>query len=208
MVLLLLWFAVALFFHWQFQYGVRSLTLLLVAVAIPCSWLAVEMGQERKQRVAADEICALGGSSVQSEPTWLGKLLRDNSLVSVTHVELSGTPAIDAGLAHCEELHQLRLIEIVLGEVADTGLAHLEGLSQLQVLIFSKTQVTHTGLTHLQGLSQLKILVFFDTNVSDAGLAHLQGLSQLQEIWLSGTNVTNEGVKKLQQALPNCKIEH
>jgi len=38
-------------------------------------------------------------------------------------------------------------------------------------------------------------------------LVHLQGLSQLKELWLTGTKVTNQGVKKLQQVLPNCKIQ-
>ncbi len=43
LLLMLLWFAAALLFRWRFQYGLRSLMLLVVAVAIPCSWVAVEM---------------------------------------------------------------------------------------------------------------------------------------------------------------------
>jgi len=31
---------------------------------------------------------------------------------------------------------------------------------------------------------------------------------QLQFLDISGTKVTDQGVKKLQQSLPNCKIEH
>jgi len=33
-------------------------------------------------------------------------------------------------------------------------------------------------------------------------------MANLKALDLAGTNVTDEGVKKLQQALPNCKIEH
>ena len=47
-----------------------------------------------------------------------------------------------------------------------------------------------------------------NTQVTDAGLVHLKGLSKLQYLDLSNTQVTDEGVKKLQQALPNCIIEH
>jgi hypothetical protein len=44
LVLMLLWFVVSLIFYWRFQFSIRSLLLLTVAVAIPCSWLAA--GQE------------------------------------------------------------------------------------------------------------------------------------------------------------------
>ncbi|MGD0899850.1 MAG: hypothetical protein ABR915_18615 [Thermoguttaceae bacterium] len=42
---------------------------------------------------------------------------------------------------------------------------------------------------------------------TDAVLEHLKGLAKLQRLYLDGTKVTDEGVKKLQEALPNCKIE-
>jgi hypothetical protein len=35
----------------------------------------------------------------------------------------------------------------------------------------------------------------------------LKGLTQLSELNLSHTKVTTQGVDKLQQALPNCKID-
>ncbi len=61
LLLMLLWFAVALFLRWRFQYSLRSLLLLVVAVAIPCSWVAVEMQNERKQKAAAEAIKKAGG---------------------------------------------------------------------------------------------------------------------------------------------------
>ena len=32
-----------LIFRWRFQFSIRSLLVLTVAVAVPCSWLAVEV---------------------------------------------------------------------------------------------------------------------------------------------------------------------
>ena len=61
MVLMLLWFTAALLFRWRFQYGLRSLLLLVVIVAVPCSWLATEMQQARKQKEAVEAILKLGG---------------------------------------------------------------------------------------------------------------------------------------------------
>ena len=44
---------------------------------------------QRRQKAAAEAITNAGGT-VKSEPTWLGRLLRDDSLVRVTDVNLSG----------------------------------------------------------------------------------------------------------------------
>ena len=47
-----------------------------------------------------------------------------------------------------------------------------------------------------------------NTQVTNAGLVHLKGLSNLQTLFLNDTQITDEGVKQLQQALPNCEIDH
>ncbi len=47
-----------------------------------------------------------------------------------------------------------------------------------------------------------------ETRVTDAGLEGLKGLTNLPRLMLYGPPVTAESVKKLQEALPNCKIEH
>ena len=40
LLLMLLWFVVSLVFRRRFQFGIRSLLLLTVVIAIPCSWFA------------------------------------------------------------------------------------------------------------------------------------------------------------------------
>ncbi len=62
LLLMLLWFITALLFRWRFQYGLRSLMLFAVAVAIPCSWVAVEIQNERKQKAVAEGIARRRGS--------------------------------------------------------------------------------------------------------------------------------------------------
>jgi hypothetical protein len=42
-LLVLLWLVASLLFRWRFQFGIRSLLIFTVVVAIPCSWLAVTM---------------------------------------------------------------------------------------------------------------------------------------------------------------------
>jgi hypothetical protein len=43
LLLMLFWFAADLVFRLRFQFSIRALLVLMVAVAVPCSWLAVEM---------------------------------------------------------------------------------------------------------------------------------------------------------------------
>jgi hypothetical protein len=202
-----------------YQWRLRSMFLLMLLVAIGMSYVAVEMRNQRKQNVAARQIENMGGK-VQSEPTWLGTLLRDDSLVKVTDASLAGHLAsekmvyLDPGgkfiiadaLWPFEELSQLRTADFRHVPLTDNSLVYLQGLSQLQVLDLDCTNITDAGLVHLQGLSQLQLLSLSYTKVTDAGLVHLQGLNRLQKLWLGNTKVTAKGAKKLRQALPNCAI--
>ena len=62
-------------------------------------------------------------------------------------------------------------------------------------------------MEHLKGLTALQRLNLNGTQLTDAGLEHLKGLTRLQRLALRNTKVTDAGVTRLQQALPNCKIE-
>jgi hypothetical protein len=200
LLVFLLWLAAALLFRCRFQYSLRSLLLLVVAVAIPCSWFATEMQQATKQHEAVQAIETVGravrydfetwdpfrdpfAAPVELPyPAWLRKLLGDDFCASIRFANLANT------------------------QITDAGLVHLQGLSQLQGLDLSGTKVTDAGLAHLQGLRKLEVLLLINTQVTDAGLMHLQGLSRLQEVDLRHTQVTDRGVKSLQEALPNCTI--
>ncbi len=61
MLLMLLWLVSAIVFRRRFQFSIRSLLVLTVAVALPCSWLAVEKRAANQQRLVADEIKKMGG---------------------------------------------------------------------------------------------------------------------------------------------------
>ena len=92
-----------LVFRWRFQFSIRSLLVLTVAVAIPCSWLAVEMEKARREREAAIAIKTLGGEVVWSEPAgppWLRSLLGDGCFEHVRFVCLIGGEVTDAWLTH------------------------------------------------------------------------------------------------------------
>jgi hypothetical protein len=297
MVLMFLWFVLALLFHRRFQFSIRSLLVLTAAVAAACSWMAVEMKRAREQRNAVEAILKSKGhvllgslrfgkdmelinqSTAPHGPIWLMNLLGSDFFENVVSVDftklqisdaglknvegltqlqdlsLYDTDVTDAGLEHLKGLTQLQKLELVDTQVTDAGLDHLKGLTKLQYLFLINTHVTDAGLEHLKGLTQLDTLMLDDTQVTDVGLEHLKGLTKLQWLRLNdtrvtdtglehltglatlhglmlsntqvtdaglelleglaklqyldvrGTKVTDEGIKKLQQALPNCKIE-
>ncbi|MBC8873174.1 MAG: hypothetical protein H8E44_27385 [Planctomycetes bacterium] len=61
-VVMLLWLVASLLFRWRFQFSVtsqfsvRSLVVLVVAVAVPCCWLNVKMREAERQRKAVETI--------------------------------------------------------------------------------------------------------------------------------------------------------
>lgn len=190
-----------------YQYRLRSLFVLTLMVAIACSWLATTMQRQRREYAAAEAIKKAGGK-VECVRTWLGSVLRDDTLVNVVEVNLAGAAGTDAVLTHLQGLSQLQGLFLLDSKVTDAGLVHLEGLSRLQGLLLCGANFTDAGLVHLRGLGQLKLLALGYTRVTDTGLVHLRGLGQLRTLDLQHTKVTDKGVRDLQKALPNCKILH
>ena len=129
-------------------------------------------------------------------------------LTKLKSLYLTDTQLTDVGLAHLAGLTKLEWLSLSGTQLTDAGLEHLARLTNLKWLDLSDTQVTDAGLEHLAGLTNLESLVVSDTQVTDAGLEHLAGLTNLKWLGLDGTQVTDEAVEKLQQALPNCEIEH
>jgi hypothetical protein len=205
----------------RFQFGVRSLLVLAVAVALPLGWFSWEINKANRQGAAVAAIEELDGEVHWSEPLGpraLRSLLGDGFLNSVWSVDFSspkvtddrlkelcstwpvdlGSPKVtDAGLEHLAGLSRLLSLGLVGAQVSDAGLEHLKGLSQLRVLWLSGTKITDAGLKHLEGLKQLRVLWLSGTQVGDTGLEHLEGLSQLQVLWLNGTNITDAGLERL-----------
>jgi len=116
--------------------------------------------------------------------------------------------------------------------VTDDGLKHLRSYllrgeidiymqNKVRRLTLDGTQITDKGLRHFagrDGLLHLETLSLAETQVTDAGLPVLSGLKNLRRIrfgrtyvfreGVSGTRVTQQGLQSLQQALPDCQIQH
>jgi hypothetical protein len=219
-----LWFCLAQMLRWRFQFSVRSLLVLTIAVAIPSSWLRAEIERAKKQCAAVATIESVGGEvvydcqcdeygisspSVKSlGPAWMRNCLGDDFFRMITQVRLSNTSVTDVWLEDITCLRQLHVLYLDHTGVTDGGLKRLTVLTNLQGLALDCTEVTDAGMEQLKGLRQLHWLSLNGTKVTDSGLKHLQGLSQLRALGLYEDKVTDEGVRKLKKALPNCMIAH
>jgi hypothetical protein len=205
LLFMLIWFVFALLFRRRFQFSIRSLLVLTIAVALPFSWLAVELKWARTQRETVEALMKLGGilhydkkfypSAYPPALLWMRVRLGDDFFCNVACVSFD--KVTDIGLEHLKDFTQLQQLFLNNTKVTDAGLEHLKGLTQLNRLDLSNTAVTDIGLEHLKGLVQLQWLELSSTTVTDAGLEHLKDLTQIQQLYLDGTNVTDVGVEHL-----------
>ncbi|MGD0899143.1 MAG: hypothetical protein ABR915_15000 [Thermoguttaceae bacterium] len=215
-LLLLLWFALALVFRLHFQYSIRSLLILTITVAVPCSWLAREMKKAEEQRkarlrlgVTRENGTATYDWEVDSEfnplpsprppvppaPGWLRRLLGDDFFESVVGVLLAEVR--DDDFAAVEQLTQLNSLGLLYSHVTDDGLGHIKALTQLRCFWIYGADVTDAGVSQLRGLAKLQGLGLGATPVSDAGIELLRDLPELKSLYLRETRVTDAGLERL-----------
>jgi len=78
------WFAVALLFRWRIRFGLRWLILLVVAIPIPCAWLALRIRDAHLQRDAVVALDALDCSLEYGEQNGTG-LIIDTLSIGTTY---------------------------------------------------------------------------------------------------------------------------
>ena len=187
---MLLWFAVALVFRWRFQFGIRTLLVLMVAVALPCGWLATKAREAKSQGYAVRALRERGREILYDyqiteegewpeeeapEWKWLRGILEDDFF----H---------DVNLARIDDLPNHRLGEAGLKTPLVTGqgdLLHLCKLPRLKSLYIGEClALDDESLESLKGLDQLEILSISCANITDDALIHLHGLTQLRELYI------------------------
>ena len=188
LLLMSFWFAIALLFRWRFQFSLRSLLALVVVVALPCSWLAVEMRAARQQREAVQGITNLQGNVAYDweperlkdgifpvpqppEPSWLRSHLGDDFFDNVIRFDRYSAEG-EVGREDEERI-----------------LDCLSRLTKLRTLDLSNNSVTDADLAKLKGLTDLRLLNINGCELTDAGLESLKGMQHLEElaVW-SGTS--------------------
>lgn len=224
LLLLLLWLADSLLFRRRFQFSLKAVLLLVLTVAVPCSWLVVQRSNVARERTAARALADAGmivlyrdnADRMTSEPAHpsglrdylRGKIFADAERVGPASLALdpfsaSTDPRVqdfsddDVALL-IEGAPNAKRLDLSGTQVTDAGLAHLNRFKHLEDLILDRTQITDAGMAHLEGLTTLQSLHLNQTGVTDAGLSHLRSLTKLRSLLLEDTRVDGSGLRHLE----------
>ena len=168
----------------RWQYSLRSLFILITAVAVLLAIRQPVVREYRRQMEAAGELSD-AGATVEFEPIRpvpLRWLVADSSLNRVTTVRLEHRPLPEQGLAMLADLHDLERLYLPGTTVTDEDLVHVAGLTKLRRLALWRTGVTARGMAHLQALENLEILDVHATPVTEEGLVYLEQLPRLRRL--------------------------
>ncbi len=205
-VMVLWWFA-ALVLRWRFQFSVRSLLVLVLAVALPCGWLAGDMKKAREQKKAAGEIEKIAGhmqiaDHVRGGVTTFPNVYYDWKLALGSNWTANSQPPGAPWLRNLlgeDFFADVVMVSTFSTKNADTALESLHALTGLQSLNLDGADVTDVGLKRLKGLTTLQELSLSYTKITDGGLENLKGLTTLQELYLDGTQVTDAGLENVRE---------
>jgi len=105
-------------------------------------------------------------------------------------------------------MSDLRWLLLTGTEVRDHELCALLSLSKLERLDLSSTKVTDEGVVQLAQLDSLKALTLSGDSITDESIPYLLKLQGLGRLDLRGSGVTGKGAKRLENGLPNCRVQH
>jgi hypothetical protein len=183
------------------RWSVRTLLLLIGAVACGLGWIVPRAGEQRR---AVQAILSRGGTVIYDyqydawrngrvpkrpfwRPAWTENILGDDYFSKVVLVGLdvglhNGVAVTDADLVPVARLPDLQYLYLGGGRITDDGLKHLGKLTELKLLVLWANPISGEGLEHLRALKKLEHLDLSSTRVIDgrlSGLRHLIGLKQL-----------------------------
>ena len=191
-------------FRFPFQYHTRTILLLVVVVAVPCSWLAVEIKQAREERIALEAIRTI------VNPRGITEDLQNDAVSFYEEYDwqldgqgdsLPGARAPEPGwlraLLGQDVFSRVAGLSVFHSNFGDSSMEHIARFGSLQKLNLVTSGVTDTGLARLKGLTGLRALFLTCTKVTDAGLENVEGMAKLRVLDLSSTEVTDAGLKHL-----------
>jgi hypothetical protein len=195
LLLMFLWFLVAFAFRLRFQFSLLSLLGLVLAVALPCSWLR----QAMIQRDAVARITAMGGTVQYDYDYNYEKAHELDDERPLDRLEPPGSPGLRALLgddlfngfaAYSVASVDLQRFAVrmdqkgpfVQADVSDEDLRMLHDLPMLRCLSLEFQPITDAGIEHLSELKSLEEVNLYATRVSDDGVRILRGLPNLEKL--------------------------
>jgi len=188
MLLMLLWFFVALILRRRFQFSLRTLLALVVVVALPFSWLGVEMKRTRSESRVAEAMNGLGFDVFyyddEVEPD-------DKHMVFFMGSLYCYATGRECGQLVAEPSEPLWLRDWLGKDFFRSPLA-------IEVQGDQAKTITVDDLRRVLALQSLKRLGLDDAeNLTDADFAVLNRNPCLERLFLKGTRISNRGLREL-----------
>lgn len=173
--------------------------------------------------VSTEELAAIGAIksleslSLDSCDFQGSDLKKLSTLPKLTTIQFVDSTLDDHAAKGISTIKTLTVLKLNGNQISDAGLKALTNLKELQELNLAKNRedrlkpsagtITDAGLVSLKGLKQLKALNLSGNQITDGALKTLSTLKTLEALKLANTKMSAEAVAKLQQSLPDCKIE-
>lgn len=167
-----------------------------------------DAGLDELKGLGSLRVLAINNTQISDE--WFKSV---QEMTQLQELSLGGRKLTRARLERLRGLKDLQSLHLYADQVGDANLMHIGEFTNLRVLYLQGSNFTDAGLEHLKGLTKLRELHLAANGwagrlpITDAGLEHLQSLTNLEALDITRTQVTYAGVSRLQQALPNLKIE-
>ena len=231
LLVLLVGLAGSMVLRGRFQFSLRSLLVLVMAAALPCCWLGVEIRAAGRQKEAVNAIHKARGvveydlqdwhgiDLGRRSPDWLRNLVGRDFLEKATGVNFFDPSINNYAWDNLEALRDLNWLAVegttepyrnrIRTQFTDSDLEHLGKLPHIKYLFLPGSQITNEGLQSLEGLTQLRSLDLWNTNITDEGIAHLKGWKQLRSLDVGKTHITETGLHTLEtmQELEDLDIQ-
>ena len=150
-----------------FQFSLRTLLVIVTLCAIPCSWLAVKIHEEKSLRDERNrqwrvvqaierssgvlEECSIRAFEIiEIRPEWLNHCLGGHYHGQISELDFRGSLIKDGDLESLKSLCNLQRLRLDNTSITDAGLQHLECLPKLYRLSLSGTHISEAGLIKLQ----------------------------------------------------------
>jgi len=232
---MLLCLVLALVFRLRFQFSIRTMLILTIAVALPFSWLAVEMREAREQKHLVTSINDMGrevaydwqvSSQFQlnaqpPQPAWLRGLLGNDFFADVsiagpkplqlpfvpTTLSATGADVYPILLAGVTKWKRLQHLDLEGTPTTDADLQCLRGNTQLDDLSLAYTQITDNGLQQIvKACPRLTRVNLAGTRVTDIGIRYVCELRHLRFLDVGDTAITDACLECFKDVAPPFQL--
>jgi len=172
------------------------------------SWLSLEPWQPLG--VAKDYVAVPTGKALLLDMTDRTDRHDFSSLASLQPQDLQALviQRANVDIRVVSRMNDLRWLLLAGTKVRDHELSALVTLSKLERLDLTATNVTDEGVMHLAKVDTLRDLTLGGDSITDESIPYLLKLHCLERLDLRGSGISEEGAKRLENGLPNCRIQH